>query len=190
MILISFFAIIYLAVFYLMGIYFGYYNSTVKLSVWSLCNYIIPITIIIISSEIIRYVFLSQKAKTSKLVAFLSMILIDIIVYSQVYDLTKLDDFLAMMGFVLFASISCNLLYNYICNRFGAKPIIIYRLITTLYVYIIPIVPDIYLFFRSVLRMIYPYIIYMVLEYTYSKTNFVSNYQDRKKKLLIQPLFL
>ena len=42
----------------------------------------------------------------------------------------------------------------------GDKPIIIYRLMTVLYVYLIPIIPDVLVFFRAILRMLYPYIIY------------------------------
>ena len=74
------------------------------------------------------------------------MVLIDLLIYTEVYDLAKLDDFLTILGFVFFASLSCNLLYNYIANRNGVRGIIIFRLITVLFVYIIPIVPDVFIF--------------------------------------------
>ena len=51
-------------------------------------------------------------------------------------------DFLALVGFISFASISCNLFYNYYSKRFGILGIIVYRMITILYVYIIPIIPN------------------------------------------------
>mgnify|MGYP003305586767 CR=1 FL=1 len=62
-----------------------------------------------------------------------------------------------------------NLYFSMKRNGEFDKPIIIYKLITLLYSYIIPIIPDVLVFFRSILRMIYPYIIYLVLEYSYSK---------------------
>ena len=34
--------------------------------------------------------------------------------------------------------------------------------------------------YNSFIRMFYPYIIYLVLEYTYSKTNYATEYKDRK----------
>lgn len=178
------FAFIYVVGFYLMGIYFGYYSSTIKLSLWSLFKYIIPYTIIIICSEIIRYVFLSQKIKGSQVLAFVDMVLIDLIVYSGVYDITTLDKLLVVVGFVFFASVACNLLYNYISTRFGYKAIIIYRLITVLYVYFIPFTPDVYIFFRSILRMIYPYLIYVVLEYSYAKNNKFNSYLNKKRNVI------
>jgi len=183
-ILLVIFALIYLAAFYLMGIYFGFYEATVKFSLWSIKKYIIPLMVIIISSEIIRNTLLIQKGKKSKGLALLIMVLIDLIIYTGIYDLNNLDDFLTVVGFIFFASFSCNLLYNYISIRYGYIGIIIYRIITVLYVYFIPIVPDVYVFFKSVLRMVYPYLIYLVLDYTYEKRNFIADYVDQRKKML------
>lgn len=178
------FAVIYLVVFYLMGIYFGYYKAPTVFGFKTIYNFILPFTIIIFASEFIRKTLIIQKGKTSKVLLTISMILIDLVIYSGVYDIFKLDDMLTIIGFILFASIACNLLYNYISFRFGSKGIIIYRMITILYAYLIPYIPDIYIFFRSFLRMIYPYIIYLTLEYTYSKSNYAVAYKDKKKNII------
>jgi signal peptidase len=61
---------------------------------------------------------------------------------------------------------------------------------TVLYVYIIPYIPDVYIFFRSFLRMIYPYIIYLVLEYTYSKANAASAYKDRTRNIVVTTVLM
>lgn len=177
-------AIIYLGLFYLLGVYFGFYKSPVPFGIWGIIHYILPFSVIVISSEIIRYVFLSQKSKMSGILTFVAMVLIDIVLYTKVYDMGKLDDILAAVGFVAFASVSCNLLYNYVTNRYGYMPVMIYRLITVLYAYIIPILPDVYIFFRSIGRMIYPYLVYLVIEYTYSKTKVASEYRFRNLRLI------
>ena len=106
------FAVIYLLGFYLMGLYFGYYKAVVQLSTWSVITYIIPLSIIVISSEVIRNVFISQKARLSKVFAFIALVLVDLIVYTNIYDIVTLTGFLNIVGFVLFASVACNLLYN------------------------------------------------------------------------------
>lgn len=192
-ILMTIFAVLYLGIFYLIGIYFGFEKSKVVLSIWSLFRFIIPLSIIIISSEIIRKVFLSQEAiihiksiniNLSQIFTYIAMVLVDLVIYTGIYDLTNLDDFLMALGFVLFASLSCNLLYNYISVRYDSKGIIIYRLITILYVYFIPIVPDVYIFFKSFLRMLYPYIIYIFLEKLYSKNDFTISYIDKRKEIV------
>ena len=176
-------SIIYVILFYATGLYFGYYKAPVTFGWFGITKYIIPLSIIIITSEYVRYVLLSQKEKFNVVTTFIAMVLIDVIVYSQAYDLNSLDDFLTVFGFIVFSSISCNLLYNYISARFGYKPIIAYRLITCLYPYILPIIPNVYIFFRSIARMVYPYIIYLILDYTYSKNNQVQEYRDNKKEL-------
>jgi positive regulator of sigma E activity len=109
-----------------MGLYFGFERSKIVLSIWSIFRFIIPLTIIIISSEIIRNIFLSQKliigikskkVNASLFLTYISMVLVDLLIYTGVYDLNNLDDFLLALGFVLFASLSCNLLFNYISKR-------------------------------------------------------------------------
>lgn len=177
------FSLIYLLVFYIMGIYFGYYKSATPFGFNTMLKFVLPLTIIILSSEIIRKTFIIQKGKISKITTFISMVLIDLIIYSGVYDVTELEDMLMMLGFIFFASVACNLLYNYITIRFGSKGVIIYRLITILYIYFIPYIPDVYLFFRMFLRMIYPFIIYLVFEYTYSKTSYAIEYNKKGKNI-------
>ena len=178
------FGVIYLFVFYLMGIYFGYYKSPTLFGFSTIINFIIPFTVIIFSSEYIRKTLIVQKGKLSRVLLTIAMVLIDLVIYAGVYDVFVLDDMLTVLGFIFFASVACNLLYNYITYRYGSKGVIVYRLLTILYAYFIPYIPDIYIFFRSFLRMLYPYVIYLVMEYTYSKSNFATAYKDRKKNLV------
>lgn len=192
-ILMIIFALIYLGVFYLMGLFFGFEKAKITLSIWTVFRFIIPFTIIIISTEIIRKVFLSQDVKIrvkskqidpSLILTYIAVVLVDLVIYTGVYDLNNLNDFLKGVGFVLFASLSCNLLYNYIAIRYDIKGIIIYRLITTLFIYIIPITPDVYIFFQSFLRMLYPYLIYIVLDRLYSKNDFIIAYNEKRKEVI------
>lgn len=178
------FGIIYLAVFYILGMYFGYYKSPTPFGFKTIINFIIPFTVIVISSEFIRKKLIIQKGKLSKTLLTISMVLIDLVIYAGVYDVFVLDDMLTILGFILFASVACNLLYNYVTYRFGSKGVIIYRLMTIMYAYFIPYIPDIYIFFRSFLRMLYPYLIYLVLEYTYSKSNYAVAYKDKKRNII------
>jgi signal peptidase I len=187
-ILMLIFAVIYLGLFYLLGLHFGFVKSKYIFSLGNLVKTIIPTGTIIVFSELLRKIFLSQdgvitvkgkKYNFSITLVYIAMTLIDVVVYTGIYDLTNMDDFLMVVGFILFSSLSCNLLYNYICNRYGYKPIIIFRLLTGLYMYIIPFIPDVYIFMRTFLRMLYPFIIYLILENTYAK----SFYRNRHKNI-------
>ena len=193
------FAIFYIAIFYLLGLYFGFTKAKILLSISTILRIILPLSIIIISSEVLRRVFLSQKLQIkiksfkldiSPILTFIAMIIIDILVYAEVYNLAKLDDFLTVLGFVFFASLSCNLLYNYITNRHGVKGIMIYRLATVLFVYIIPITPNVYIFFRSFLRMLYPYIIYVIFEKLFRKEKITTAKTEQRREFIGNTVFI
>ena len=187
------FSMFYLGIFYLFGLHFGFVKTKIFFSLRTIIKYIIPIGLIIISSEVIRRAFLShkieiklknKKIEISSVLTYIAMVLIDLLIYTDVYDLRRLDDFLTLLGFVFFASVSCNLLYNYITPRYGCKGIIIYRLITTLFIYIIPVIPDVYIFFRSFLRLLYPYLIYLIIEKMYSKNDYSTTIKIKKQEII------
>lgn len=184
LLMMTLFSIIYVVSFYVLGIYLGFAKNLHPFSIKTLINYIIPITIIIITSEVLRNIFISQKVKLSPLLFYISSIMIDMYIYASAYNITSLNRFLKVIGFVLFSAISCNLLYGYISKRYGHEPIIIYRLVTILYMYIIPVIPDVYIFARTFLRMLYPYLIYITLEYSYARTNFATAYKDKKSNAI------
>lgn len=163
------FALIYVALYYVVGIYVGYYKSIYKFGFDTLFKFIIPIVLIIISSEIIRNQLLACKNKLSVANTVILSVVIDLVVYVNVYNLFDIEEFLQALGYIFFASIISNILYNYTSNKFGPMPNIVYRIITSIYVYIIPIVPDVYIYFKSVCRMVYPLLIYLVLRSVYEK---------------------
>ena len=184
---------VHIVIFYLLGLYFGFTKNKYLLTFTNFYKIIIPIALIIYFSEKLRNILLNQdgtiKLKKYRfdfniIFTFVIMVCIDMIIYTDIYDLSNLDDFLKAIGYVLFATLSCNLLYNYISVRYGSTPIIIFRIITCLYLYIIPYIPDVYIFMRTFLRMIYPFIIYIVLENTYSKATKTISTRNKRKDII------
>ena len=188
------FALIYLGAFYFLGmIKYNFYRSATIFGFKTLYRFIIPLIVIIISTEFMRNRLLSQEADIiifkkkvdlSSVITFICMVIVDLIIYIGIYDLNNLDDFLTVLGFIFFASASCNLFYNYISVRYGMTGIIIYRMITVLYAYIIPVIPNVYIYFRAFLRMIYPYIMYIIIEKAFSSNDFVVAYVNKKKNVI------
>ena len=58
MYLMIIFSMFYIGIFYLFGIYYGFEKSKILFSISTIFKFIIPITLIIVSTEIIRRVFL------------------------------------------------------------------------------------------------------------------------------------
>lgn len=192
-ILMILFALLYIGIIYLSGLYFGFIKSKIFFSIASSLYKIVSLTIIIILSEIIRKYFLSNdiiihiKRKMyniSAILSYISMVILDLVIYLENYDLSKLNDFFAALGFVFFASLSCNLLYQYISTRYNEKGIIFYRLIIILYMYIIPVIPDTYIFFQSFVRMCFPYIIYLMIEKLYSNNEKITSCMEKSHSLI------
>ena len=171
-------AVLYVAIFFGIGAIINDFSNQMNTFSWyTLTQHIIPLTCIIISAEILREHFINaelivrvkgKEYNLSTVLMFIATLIIDIIVYARVYDINNYDEFLIILGFIAFASVSNNLFYNYITRRYGAGPNIIYRLITTLYIYIIPIAPNLYVYFRSILRMVVPFILWILVEKIFS----------------------
>ncbi len=189
-ILLGLLGIVFLLIFYILGLYFGYGNSLVAFSLGSLLLIIIPTTIIIIVSEMIRSIFLAEKTIVSKILTTICMMLIDLTLYTTINQLKTFDGLVEVISFSLLASIANNLLWNYTSIRFGYKPAIVFRLIITLYEYIIPVMPNVFLYLRCFLRMIYPYIIYLILESLYAKNDFIVAIQDKRRINIITGILL
>jgi len=163
------FGVLYLALFYMLGIYTGFVKASHPFGIKTLLEYIIPITIIIVCTEFIRKKLLINDSYRSKALVVILTTFIDVLLYINTYDSSSLDSFLILVGFVAFAAVANNLLYNYLCARYGIKPIIVYKLLITLYVYLIPYIPDVYVYFRTFVRMLFPLIIYLYLDKYYNK---------------------
>ena len=153
---------------------------------WSILNYIIPYIVIIISSEIIRKTILLKEDKKSKLIILMAMVILDVLLWTNIYNLKTAQDYFTLIFFIIFSSIANNLLYNYIIIKYrNAMAIIIYRIITTLYMYVFPIVPNIYIFFETIIRLIIPYVIYIIIEALYSRNNYVVSVEHKRKEAVI-----
>ena len=188
--LLGLLSILFLLVFYILGLYFGYATSLIKFSLATLLLIVVPTTIIIITSEIIRSIFLVEKSIISKILITLAMVLIDVSLYTNINQIITFTGFTNIISFSVFASIASNLLWNYTSIRYGYKPAIIFRLIFTLYEFIIPIIPNIFIYFRCFLRIIYPYIIYIILEMLYSRKEVVVAVKARRRDNIITVILL
>lgn len=179
-------AITYLAVIYILGIYTGFYNAAIKLTGWSIINHILPYIVIIILTEIIRKDILLKDNKKSNIIILIATVILEVALTTNIYNVKTLTDYYILIGFIIFSSIANNMLYNYIILKYrNCTATIIYRIITTIYVYIIPIIPNIHILFESILRVIMPYIIYIILENLYAKKEKQTSKTTKTKDIII-----
>lgn len=174
-------AIIYVAFLYVVGIFAGFYENSIRFNMKNLYTRILPHTTIIICTELLRSMFVTKKDKKISVFITIVLILIDITTYIYLYNLENMEDMLALVGYVFLSSVSINLLCNYIVTRYGSISNILYRVMTVIYTYIFPILPDIYIFFQSTFRIVYPYIMYLIIDSLSTIDQFKES--ERSKKL-------
>ena len=136
-------ALLLITVFYLLGIVFGFKIPAVPFSLRNFIRFVLPIAAIIISAEIIRAVMLAQQRKAVSILAFVIGVLSELLCSIALTDITSIYLLMDLVGMTLFPGMIANLLYHYLAARYGAKPNILYRLLFTLYPYIIPVAPAI-----------------------------------------------
>lgn len=183
--LVTVFSIVYVIFLYLLGFYSSFYKNSINFGITSFVTRILPYLIIVICSEIIRKIFITKENQKITVLTTLSLIFIEIITYLGLYSLWNLQEILMLIGYVIFSAISTNLLMNYIAKRYGILPGIIYRIITTVYIYIFPILPNVYLFFQSVYRIFYPYLIYLVIDGAFEINNFKKAKEKQKTNIIL-----
>jgi len=121
------------------GLGFGLYKNPIQLS--CLWKYVLPFIITIIMIENIRHIMLSQENKFSSVMAYVCAVCIDALLLSNGEILKSFDAFNSFLSMALFPSVIANILYHFICKRYGALPNIIYKSIIFIYPFITPIKP-------------------------------------------------
>lgn len=178
--------IIYIVLIYIIGIYIGFYEAGIKLSIRTIFRFIIPYIVIIVSIEKIRKTVLLKDDKKSNIIILIISVMVDIALTVSARNYETLKDYFSLITFTIFSSIANNMLFNYIIQKHrNSKAIISYRIITTVYTYIIPIVPNIHILFESIIRVIMPFIIYMLLEKMYTKKDKQKTHLSKTRDIII-----
>lgn len=169
LLIMSVMGLLFVALYYLTGIVYGLYYALVRLSLSSFFEYILPIAAIIVASEIVRHVLLAQESRLASVLAFAICIFAEILASASIGSLGSFHQFADMLGYTVFPAVTANVLYCYLSKRYGIYPNISYRLITSLFPYIIPyssqLSPALYAF----ARLAVPLIIYWFIDLLYER---------------------
>lgn len=139
LLLMTVIALLYVMGYYLSGIPFGFFKNPYRLTVTNFFVFLLPSALVILFTEIIRYVTLAQKDKLSAVLCWLSCIMAEMLIYSNLPSVTSFYKFMDLMAGALFPALAANILYHYLSRRYGIYPNLVFRLITTLHIYIFPV---------------------------------------------------
>ena len=150
----------------------GFYKNPINYVLNPMWRWIFPHIIIIIYSELMRSLVLEKNDRKSTIWITIALILVDVTASINIYNYSSIEGILEIIGCLIISSISLNLLCNYISKRYGSGPNILFKLITIIiYNYFMPILSDIYPIFEALIKLIYPFIIYLVIDGLFSTDN-------------------
>ena len=175
--------IVQIALYYLTGFINGFSNNAVLINFERFLKIILPLVIIIIIIEFLRQM-ISQKYEKSALhrgLSILLFVLIDVTLFGMSTNFTLLDSTLEFLGIVLFPSIIANAVYNILVTKYGYKPIAVYRIITTISLLVIPVVPKLFMLFRAIGRIVMPFVMYLILSYMFDREKFQLVFRKKKR---------
>ena len=155
----------------------------------------ISVFLIIGVTEFIRYVLSQIETRGQKkywitsIIMVINFVLIDLSIATKTYDLTNFNQLYEFFALVLVQSVSKNLLLNYTSKRYGYVPCLVYRLIMDLYIYFIPVTPEINIFIEAVILLIFPYIVYWMISSINAKVIVAPARKEKKKDGILTFLF-
>ena len=162
-------AVFYLTLLYLSGIYFGYERAVYSLSFNALAINIIPTVCVVIATEILRRILLAQDDKCAGVLSFLVGIISELFFVSGFSNIGNMDRFMDVLAMAFLPSVTVNVFYHHTSKRYGAKPVIAYRLIMSLYVYVITVVPRTSPIINAFFKLVTPLIAYAFIYVLYAK---------------------
>lgn len=184
--IMSIIAVVYLMLYYMTGLEFGYYNNPYALKVNFFFTRFIPIAIIIVATEIYRWIIRAQEDKLAEVLCYFSCVFAEMIVCATAnIAVSSFNHFMELVAETMFPAIIANLLYNYLSKRYGFYPNIVFRAITTLYFYLIPFIPALSKSMTAFIDLLLPLAIYFFIDTLYEKKR---RYALIKKSKLTIPI--
>ena len=170
MLTVFIYGLVYYILTYALGIFTGFYQSPYNLGILSILRHIVPLIIIIILAEIIRYMIVikGSRYKSILILVTTAFIILDITLIIHTFNLTEPDSLLQFVITILIPVISKNIMLTYLAFKVGYKSPIVYRLIFEVPMFILPIFPSFGLYVSSLLGLIGPailaYIVFLSFE--------------------------
>lgn len=153
--------LIFFIVYYIFGIFIGFYEPKSFLNYYGLKTFIIPYIIMIISREYLRVQMLTKSDKSKILTAltFLIFVFLELSVSFTNSNFSTNYNIFLFIALTVLPIISNNIACTYIAKKVGCKPVIIWLLVIDLYSQITPIVPNVGPYIQSLIRLLFPFIL-------------------------------
>lgn len=152
------FLLMYYFITYFLGLFSGFVKSSYSLSFINIIKNTFPVIALILISELMRYVLFNKTKRNLPclIIGCLLFVMVDVNTMVHIYDVKTALGITKMICLVVFPSITKNIFLTYLTMKVGYKNGIIYRLITELSTYLLPIFPDFGEYINVLLKTVLP----------------------------------
>ena len=152
------FLLMYYFITYFLGLFSGFVKSSYSLSFINIIKNTFPVIVLILISELMRYVLFNKTKRNLPclIIGCLLFVMVDVNTMVHIYDVKTALEITKMICLVVFPSITKNIFLTYLTMKVGYKNGIIYRLITELSTYLLPIFPDFGEYINVLLKTVLP----------------------------------
>lgn len=152
------FLLMYYFITYFLGLFSGFVKSIYSLSFINIIKNTFPVIALILISELMRYVLFNKTKRNLPclIIGCLLFVMVDVNTMVHIYDVKTALGITKMICLVVFPSITKNIFLTYLTMKVGYKNGIIYRLITELSTYLLPIFPDFGEYINVLLKTVLP----------------------------------
>lgn len=148
---------------YGLGLSVGFLKNAYSRSLLTLLNNIIAPFLIICFIELIRYVIIWANKDRKLYLFFFTFLLIvfEVCTTVRVIDFSDFRSAFTIFSTIVLPSIAKNVVLSYLCTHIGYKVPIFYRIVMDLYIFVVPIVPNIGDYVHSMVFISLPILIYI-----------------------------
>ncbi len=165
--------IIFFLITYGLGFFVGFLKNAYSLTPTAVLDNLFAPIIIIVSTEILRYVIINAN-KDKKSVVIMTTILLIVLELFITLKPINYADFAGLFRIVtatVLPIISKNIVLSYLNYHVGYKAGLVYRLIMDIYMFFMPIIPDLGDYLNSMIGIGLPFIIYIYASRTINEYN-------------------
>lgn len=176
--------IIYVIIYYMSGLFLSYAKVPYSYTLLGIIKNLWTYGVVIICEEYLRQLLVHNynKNKINLVLITLIFFLIDIVVVLSSFEFTSIEVIFKFVSYSVIPIIARNCLMTYLVYIGDIKSTLIYRIVTELLIFIIPIIPNINWFMEAIIKIILIYIVFIVINNLYSNKKEKISRHNKKRR--------
>ena len=169
----------FMLIIYGLGIIIGFTKGYMSNGIYSFIKNVGIIAMINIEIELLRYMIVKNSFKSKKTLIIFTIIsvIINVLLEINIATLASSEDKFIFLSTIILPIMAGEALCSYMTYKISFLPSLIYKLVIGLYMYVLPIYPDLGNYMYSVAHIVLPFAIYSILN------KIMIRYEKEKKEL-------